>query len=383
MKRTGFLYCIPLMMICFASCQNKSKVIIKGNLSDMGGDTLILERSEIDANKVVDTVVINKNGSFAFQLQKQEYPEFYTIKYKSSALTLILDSVGTIFLEGSVKTFPDSISIKGSVESVRLQSLIQHQRQTEKKVAQLLSEYNSKSLDDSLFLVRLRTLIAEHKKVVLPDIIKYPKSLASYFALFQRVGNYSLFSPYDKEDCKYFSAVATFFDQFYSKSPRAKYLHDVTLQGITMQKKNEIARSLSDRNNVIGGFDIELPDLSGKMIRLSSLKGKVVLLDFTAYQAKLSPVHNMALAELYTKYKDKGFEIYQVSFDQDEHFWKVTTDNLPWICVFDKNSNRSSYIRKYNVQQLPSYFLINREGDVVEGKAQMEDIEVSVSRILK
>lgn len=382
MKRTGFLYCIPLMMICFASCQNKSKVIIKGDLSDMAGDTLVLERTEIDANKVVDTVVINKNGSFTITLQKQEYPEFYTLKYKSSALTLILDSVGTIYLEGTEKTFPDSICIKGSAESVRLQSLIQQQKRTEKKVAQLLSEYNTKSLDDSLFLVRLRTLISDHKKVLIPDIIKNPKSLASYFALFQRVGNYSLFSPYDKEDRKCFSAVATFFDQFYSKSPRSKYLHDLTLQGITMQKKKEIAQSLSDRNNVIGGFDIELPDLSGKMIRLSSLMGKVVLLDFTAYQAKLSPVHNMALADLYTKYKDKGFEIYQVSFDQDEHFWKVTADNLPWICVFDKNSNRSPYVRMYNVQQLPSYFLINREGDVVESKAQIKDIEVSVSRIL-
>jgi len=217
---------------------------------------------------------------------------------------------------------------------------------------------------------------------VIPEIIKYPKSLASYFALFQRVGNYSLFIPYAKEDNKYFSAVATYFDQFYSKSPRAKYLHDITLQGITMLKKKEIARSLSDQNNVVGGFEIELPDLSGKMIRLSSLKGKVVLLDFTAYEAKLSPVHNMALVELYKKYNEKGFEIYQVSLDQDEHFWKVTADNLPWICVFEKKSNRSPYVQNYNVKELPFYFLINREGDLVESKAQIKDIEVSISGLL-
>ena len=118
------------------------------------------------------------------------------------------------------------------------------------------------------------------------------------------------------------------------------------------------------------------------MIRLSSLKGKVVLLDFTAYQAKLSPVHNIALAELYKKYKEKGFEIYQISLDQDEHFWKVSAGNLPWICVFDKMSNRSPYVQKYNVKELPSYFLINREGDVVESKAQIKDIEVSISGLL-
>ena len=382
MKLTGFLYCVLLMLICFASCQNNSKVIIKGELSDMEGDTLGLERSEIDANKAVDTVVIDKNGSFTIKIQKQEYPEFYTLKSKKSSLTLILDSVGTIYIEGSQKTFPESVKISGSIESVRLQSFIQRQRQTEKKIDLLLSEYNSKSLDDSLYNVRLRALIAEHKKAVIPEIIKLPKSLASYFALFQRVGNYSLFNPYSKEDNKYFSAVATYFDQFYPKSPRAKYLHDITVQGITMLKKKEIARSLSDQNNVVGGFEIELPDLSGKMIRLSSLKGKVVLLDFTVYQAKLSPVHNIALAELYKKYKEKGFEIYQVSLDQDEHFWKVTADNLPWICVFEKMSNRSSYVQKYNVKELPFYYLINREGDLVESKVQIKDIEVSISGLL-
>jgi len=382
MKRTGFLYCVLLILISFVSCQNKTKVIVEGELSDMKGDTLVLERSEIGGDKAVDTVVVDKNGSFRFKTQKQEYPEFYTLKSQNSSLTLIIDSVGTISIESAQKTFLDSVKIKGSEESVRLQSFIQLQRETEKKIGLLLADYNSGLVDDSLYTVRLRSIVGEHKKVVIPEIIQRPQSLASYFALFQRVGNYSLFNPYSKEDNKYFSAVATYFDQLYPKSPRTKYLHDITVQGITMLKKNEIARSLSDQNNVVGGFEIELPDLSGNMVRLSSLKGKVVLLDFTAYQAKLSPVHNIALAELYKKYKEKGFEIYQVSLDQDEHFWKVAADNLPWVCVFEKMSNRSSYVQKYNVKELPSYFLINRNGDVVESKAQIKDIEVSISGLL-
>ncbi|MDD2525928.1 MAG: TlpA disulfide reductase family protein [Bacteroidales bacterium] len=382
MKRTGFFYCVLLLLISFVSCQNKTKVIIEGELSDMKGDTLVLERSEIGGDKAVDTVVVDKNGSFHFQIQKQEYPEFYTLKSKNSSLTLIIDSVGTISIESAQKTFREALTIKGSEENIRLQSFIQRQRETEKKVDQLLADYKSGSVNDSLYTVRLRSIVDEHKKAVIPDIILRPQSLASYYALFQRVGNYSLFNPYTKEDNRYFSAVATYFDQLYPKSPRSKHLHDITLQGLTTLKKNEIARSLSDQSNVVGGFEIELPNLSGKMIRLSSLKGKVVLLDFTAYQAKLSPVHNIALAELYKKYKEKGFEIYQISLDQDEHFWKVSAGNLPWICVFDKMSNRSPYVQKYNVKELPSYFLINREGDVVESKAQIKDIEVSISGLL-
>src|SRR5690606_28119817 len=84
--------------------------------------------------------------------------------------------------------------------------------------------------------------------------------------------------------------------------------------------------------------DILLPSVNGEKVTLSSLKGKVVLLDFTVYGADFSPKHNMDLNRIYERYRESGFEIYQVSFDSDEHFWKTAASNLPWITLRDPQS---------------------------------------------
>ena len=72
-----------------------------------------------------------------------------------------------------------------------------------------------------------------------------------------------------------------------------------------------------------------LRDMKGNMHKLSDLKGKAVILDFTIYQSAVSPTHNYMLRDLYDKYAGQGLEIYQVSLDADEHYWKTTADNLP------------------------------------------------------
>ena len=94
--------------------------------------------------------------------------------------------------------------------------------------------------------------------------------------------------------------------------------------------------------STIGIFDIKLPNINGDSISLSSLKGKVVLLDFITYSNTRTSEHTIYLRELYTKYKEQGLEIYQVSFDADTHFWKTSADKLPWTCVLDGHSLLSS-----------------------------------------
>ena len=64
---------------------------------------------------------------------------------------------------------------------------------------------------------------------------------------------------------------------------------------------------------------------------LKTLKGKVVLLDFSVFQSPAGAPHNMMLRELYNKYAKDGLEIYQVSLDADEHYWKTAAGNLPWV----------------------------------------------------
>ena len=112
-------------------------------------------------------------------------------------------------------------------------------------------------------------------------------------------------------------------------------------------------------------------------------KGKVVLLDFTAYRTNYTPNYNLMLRELYNKYADKGFNIYQVSVDSDESFWLNTASNLPWTCVYDESTIYSSYLKSYNVQQLPSVFLIDRDGNITDRPESTDELDGKIAKLLE
>ena len=129
-------------------------------------------------------------------------------------------------------------------------------------------------------------------------------------------------------------------------------------------------------------IDIELKDIKGNVRRLTDLKGKVILIDFTVYNNAMSAAHNLALRELYNKYASQGLEIYQISLDADEHFWKTSSDNLPWICVRDANGAYSQYVTLYSVTNLPAVFLVNRANELSARGETITNLEESIKKLL-
>ena len=133
----------------------------------------------------------------------------------------------------------------------------------------------------------------------------------------------------------------------------------------------------------ISYWDIELPNVKGEIIKLSSVvPGKVALVNFTAYQAEWSPALNMELGELYTKYNKRGLEIYQVSLDADSHFWRNAASNLPWTCVRDPQSVYSQIAGMYNVRQLPALFIIDRKGNLLKRVDDLDKLETDIKSVL-
>jgi peroxiredoxin len=129
-------------------------------------------------------------------------------------------------------------------------------------------------------------------------------------------------------------------------------------------------------------IDIPLIDNKGKRRSLTELKGKVVLLDFHVFASDYSTERIMMLRDLYNKYHAQGLQIYQVSFDSNEHFWKTQTAALPWICVRDNKGLQSEYLLRYFVQQLPSYFLIDRTNSLYKRGEQIDDVEAEIKTLL-
>jgi peroxiredoxin len=219
------------------------------------------------------------------------------------------------------------------------------------------------------------------REYIFPD----PAKPYAYFALFQALGNTLIFNPRtDRDDVKVFAAVATSWDTYWPDAERGKNLHNIAIEGMKNVRTIEAEQAKTIDPSKIqsaGVIDIALTDNKGRVRKLTDLKGQVVLLDFHVFGQKESPARILALRELYNKYHDRGFEIYQVSLDGDEHFWKQQTEALPWISVRTDETN-NGFLTVYNIQTLPEFFLIDRGNNLVSRSQQIKDVDTAIQKLL-
>ena len=281
--------------------------------------------------------------------------------------------------------------VEGSENSALIKDMVISQVNLLRDLRSMSSAYRSP--DRAPLQQRIKERIDVFKseittRYILPD----PSSAAAYYALFLSINGQMLFNPQaDRQDAKCFAAVATQMDMLYPDATRTAHLHNVALKGMTMTAPSnndgsvveQIVRKFGDLIEETGIIEIELPDYEGHMQKLTDLKGKVVLLDFTAYKTNYSPNYNLMLKGLYNKYADQGFTIYQVSVDSDESFWLNTAPNLPWISVYDEASLGSTYLKLYNVEQIPAAFLIDREGNIVDRPDESDQLDSKIAELLR
>ncbi len=127
--------------------------------------------------------------------------------------------------------------------------------------------------------------------------------------------------------------------------------------------------------------EISLPNVAGNTVALSSLKGKIVLLDFWASWCGPCRAANPGIVKLYKKYKDQGFEVYAVSLDESKKKWinAIKRDKLTYTQVIDMNVWDSNVAINYGIEAIPTSFLIDKTGKIVaidlEGAALEEMIK--------
>ena len=188
------------------------------------------------------------------------------------------------------------------------------------------------------------------------------------------------------EDIKAFAAVATSWDTYYPHADRGQNLHNIAIEGMKNQRivaaQNQDLEVDASKVSEAGVLDIALTDNKGQVRHLTDLKGQVVLLDFHIFATEESPARILMLRELYNKYHAQGLEVYQVSLDPDEHFWKQQTAALPWVSVRDADGINSQRLMLYNVQAIPDFFLIDRGNNIVTRAANIKDLEQDIKKLL-
>lgn len=383
MKKIFFFAVVLLVM---TACNSGSTFTVNGSISGADGKQLYLEASKIEGVVVLDSTKLKGDGSFTFKYARPEAPDFYRLRVDDRIINFSIDSTETVTINAPYAGFTTEYTVTGSPDSEKIKELTIKQIQLQKDMNALFSEAQSNRINNEVLQQRMSTLLDNYKNdVKVKYIFSAPNTASAYFALFQRVNNFLIFDPLSsREDVKGFGAVATSWSHFYPHATRTKNLTNLALKGMknTRPPKEKVLELDEDKITETTIIDIKLKDLKGNVRSLTELKGKVVLLDFTAFQTSMSTAHNFWLRDLYDKYGDRGFEIYQVSLDSDEHFWKTSAGNLPWICVRDPNGIYSSFAAIYNVQEVPTYFLINKQNELSVRGENVKDIDATIKGLL-
>lgn len=375
------------LLVMLTACQERFSV--EGRVDNAEKQTLYFEWQSLEGTQLLDSAVLKADGKFSFKEKMPANPEFYRLRMGTQSIPLAVDSLCHIVVTADSATFNTGYSVEGSVQSQYLRELSLLQKQTLAAFDSIDAMWVSGKLKRDDYMDKMLACVRSYKDKATDYIYRDPKSPSAYFALYQRLHRYLIFNPNDKNDSKLFAAVATSWEMFYPESKRTQNLKQLTLSGINEVRRQREAEQTSVEDikvteiEFMPYFNIKLPNIFGEQQELSSLEGKVILLDFTAYQTEYSAERTLAMRELYRQFEGRGFEIFQVSLDTDEHFWKTSALNLPWVCVRDAKSLTSPYLRMYNVTNIPTFFLIDKDGHLVARDETIEDLGKEIVRLMK
>lgn len=354
---------------------------VEGTIENATDSVLYFEQVSLTGPVTVDSVRLDKSGAFQFETAAAQAPEFYRLRIAGQIINVSADSTETITVKARYPEMSWQYDISGSESVQKIKELalkqiaLQNRCQLIAQSPALSAEATADSID--------RVIAAYKEEVKRTYIVPAPMKAYAYFALFQAVGARLVFDPRtSREDIKMFAAVATSWDTFWPEAERGANLHNIALEGMRTQRiMDQRSQGLTveaSKVNTTNMIDLALTDNRGRTRRLSELRGHVVLLDFHTYEGEQSAKRIMTLRSLYAKYHAQGLEIYQVAEGTNEHYWKTSVAALPWVCVYDDGTGAATY----NVAELPTFFLLDRECAPVKRDAQVSDLEAEIQAML-
>jgi peroxiredoxin len=387
MRNTLIIICFGLLLL---SCgENARNTKITGKLDNSANETVYLQELTVTGDGAQDSVKLSGSGKFKFAL-KINQPAFYKLRIANQkAITLIVQPGSRVRLEGDAQKLYESYVVEGSQESLQAQALDRRMDKTVKGIDSLNVVYRqflnnpnivniTKTLQNNYY-----NLLDEQRNFTIDFIQKHPSSLASIMALYQQTGD-SVFVLYKADDTKYYSMVDSLIYPKYPRAPYVKALHN-NIENIKNQyKQQELKKIMSS----LGGpaQNISMPDPSGKSVSLSSFKGSPVILYFWASWCDSCRNHNTQLLTLYDKFKSKGLKIMAVSLDLNKEVWQaaIKKDKVgAWTHVSDLKYWNSPVVATYNIENIPLFFLIDKEGTVISRSVSPSSMENSLNTLLK
>ena len=380
------------LLVMLSSCNGgDNKFRIQGTITGAVGKTLFLEHQGLTAIEPIDSVVLDERGKYKMGGEAPEYPEFYRLRLEKQVIPFSVDSIETITINSDAQSFATGYTVEGSIPAEKIKHVWLAQLDANVAMSQLVQKYDAGKISYADFANHRDSILQSYKDVAQEVIFEDPKSPVAYFALFQQIDGNLIFNIYDKKDSRIFAAVANVYDTFYPESERRDHLYNLALRSIAVVRQQEkAAQEIARIDSLpqpevrrIGYFDIALPDIDGKEVRLSEVaKDHMTLLSFTAMDTDWSVAYQSQINGLYQTYSGRGLRIYQVSFDGDSYVWKNRVAQQPWRNVRDTDGVYSSLIGLYNISSLPALFLINAQGDIVARASSFDELRSLIDKQL-
>lgn len=359
MKAKYILYAVAFALT--VSCSGPKGWTVEGNLSGVEkGEKVAVEALNHGNWYAIDSVSVGADGKFRYtSATPAARPEVFRLNLPGGAVCFPVDSTDVVTVSpganGYVLSGTYLASMVSKVDSVMADAQIRKLAHDDAALRQELVHY----------------------------IVNDTTGLVAYYTLGKTINNRLIFDPAESLGNRVYGAAAQVFASHNPTDPRGELLKSAYIQGRVALGKIDLSQ-LPERTieaSQTGLIDVVRFDDKGARHSLAELaaKNKVVLLNFTAYGMEASPDLNIILNQLYTLYKDRGFEIYQIAFDPDEVEWKTSARNLPWVTVWNSIADGDEVLASYNVGAIPMTFVIHN-GEIAKRVVNPTELPAEVGK---
>lgn len=360
---------LAFFTLLIVSCGKNSNTVIEGKLRNAERKSLTIEYLNINNTVMLDSIRVKKNGDFRFKILVEQ-PGIYILKNESGKIINLLITPGEkISIDGDYQEMDKKYTVKGSPESENIRLLVEKLTDTRSKLKALDASYreNANLTENQVndYYTQKAQIIKQQRDFSISFIVEHLSSISSIYALYQKISPEELVLNENK-DIQFMKIVA---DSLTKKYPQSSFVSTFVKDARTAEKRyyNLMGLQKKIQQAQDGLPDLSYPDPNGNIRKLSSLKGKTVLLYFWSAYSKESTQLNPIFEKTYRKYKNKGFEIFAVCIDQERDNWLklIKFDELSFINTIGSDFADSDLARTYNVRAIPANYLIDKEGNII------------------
>lgn len=376
------------ILLAMCACTSKNNVKITGEIKDAGKQQVFLEQLNVDNTVVIDSTESDKNGRFTFKTAVT-LPTFFNVKVgPRESVTFIAEPDAHIEISGTYKGLSHNYWVDGSENSLWVKLLNYQLNNTLVAMDSLNKAYRALPADPG-YNDQRRQISASWDSIVNRQIdfskdfiLKHAISPASYYALYQKFDNENfILTP--EEDLHSYKVVASSLKAMFPESQYTKailkHLDQISKQMQSAKLRQLIANTESSLPA------IQLPNIKGDTIALSSMTGKLVILDFTVLGTKDGATYIRDLKNIYNKFRNRNVQIYQVCLDENRLIWEnlVNKYDIPWTCVWDSDGLKSRAAKMWNIQTIPANYIIDKQTGIVGKNLTDRRLEDRLNDLLK